>query len=507
MPLEPKLIVGRSDFQRLYVLLEDLYFIEFNLDVPEELIDSYLQENELEPYNPPGWAEQMPEERAAWYRPRRWVRANAGQNMDDLATDIVRRIAPVYMDEIQGQWSQAAPLPDVLLVETRPEDAAMVREALRQKYDLEEVEGMSHLLGEFLYFLLPKSVGAAYDILVEVAEAAGVTWVEFEWVMWQADAFEPRDALWAEQWNMVRVGAGGVGLTGWDLEIGSPNVTIAIIDSGCDLTHPDLAYTPENTHFNASQAANGVLGGPYDASPVRAHGTAVAGIAAALHNNLGVAGMAGGCSILPIYHGESSVGAAASMDWALAQGARVINMSNKFPPTASLHTAVQQANQAGILIVAAAGNNNVADVVFPAGFPETLAVGAMNQQDERRTLQSGSWLDWGSNWGTALDMMAPGESIPTTDLQANAGGFRLDFGRTSAAAPHATGLAALIFSRFPHLNGQQVREAISSTCEKIQPNLYVYNHNHIRPYGQWHDEVGYGLINVQQALDYAAGLP
>ena len=108
----------------------------------------------------------------------------------------------------------------------------------------------------------------------------------------------PNDVQFNNQWNMTRIKAGGVGTTAWDLTTGSEEVVICVIDSGCNLAHPDLIpYASSGVNLD-TMIADGSAFGPAN---VIGHGTAVAGIIAAKINNLlTVAGVAGKCKILPL---------------------------------------------------------------------------------------------------------------------------------------------------------------------------------------------------------------
>ena len=106
-------------------------------------------------------------------------------------------------------------------------------------------------------------------------------------------------------------------------------------------------------------------------------------------------------------------------------------------------------------------------------------------------------LGWGSNFGSELDIVAPGAFIPTTTEN---NGIVPDFGGTSAAAPHVTGVAALILAENPCLTGAQVRDIIESTAQK--EGSYNYMPTAGRPNGSWHEEVGYGLLDAYESLQY-----
>ena len=315
---------------------------------------------------------------------------------------------------------------------------------------------------------------------------------------------------------------------------------IAITDSGCDLSHPDLVFTPVATHFNGAEAESGP--GPYNANPDPAdvngaHGTLVAGIAAAtLNNGVGVAGVAGGCSILParVFPNPTNSRLAAAINWSNTNGAKVINMSwGGGAPSALITTAINNAWAAGIVLCAATGNQYGAvevasiPVIYPATLANCIAVGASDKNDQRKRQASADGERWASHWGPEIDVVAPGVNIWSSDPLAaagwnsNSGGpmnwqgvsypscgdasgnyFAL-MGGTSGATPHVAGLAALLMLKYPTLTNQQVRDIIERSCDKVSPALYAYANDAAHPNGTWHTQVGYGRINAQKALTYA----
>jgi subtilisin family serine protease len=335
--------------------------------------------------------------------------------------------------------------------------------------------------------------------------------------------FETNDTYFPEQWALNNTGQyGGTAGTdikanqAWTVTAGSPDVRIAILDIGVDLTHPDLQANLL-TGFDAT-------GGSGNGAAVNnlPHGTACAGIAAAAgNNNEGIAGVAYGCHILPVRIATTNSGwtstesqyIASGIDWARTNGASVISMSFTCVETDVLNTAISSAvtsgrSNDGCVLIASSGNNNSSIVGYPARNTNVIAVGAISPCGERKSTTScdgETW--WGSNYGTNLDVVAPGVDIYTTDIQGNAGynttsgtagNYYASFNGTSAACPHVAGIAALILSVRPDLTQVQVRQAIESTCTKLSGYSFSTNSNH--PNGTWNSEVGHGLVNAYAAL-------
>jgi subtilisin family serine protease len=233
----------------------------------------------------------------------------------------------------------------------------------------------------------------------------------------------PNDPLWARQWGLRA--AGGAAL--WKWGHGSRRVVVAVLDTGVDATHPDL---------------HGALAGTSDAHDDNGHGTLVAGIVAArAGNKRGIAGYCSGCSVMPVKvldaagRGSGST-IAAGIDWAVAHGATVVNMSfNLDRPDDDVALAVADAAAHGVLVVAAAGNGGGVGAQYPASFPGVLSIAGV---DPGGTLYP--WSTFGS-WTHA--------SMPGCNETTAAGGGYDDFCGSSSAAAAASGLLGLAASDAP----------------------------------------------------------
>jgi thermitase len=257
----------------------------------------------------------------------------------------------------------------------------------------------------------------------------------------------PADPL-ATSWTYLAAGLPGA----WDLTTGSPAVVIAVVDSGVDGSHPDLL---------------GAVGAGYDfvdddtaASDGQGHGTAVAGIAAARANNgIGAAGVCWACRIMPLRvigpEGFApNARTAAAIDYAVEEGAAVVNISLYGENLSSrLQDAARRARAAGVVVVAAAGNEGGRIREYPAAYPSVLSVGA-TAEDGRLTSYS-SRGDW-------VKLAAPA-CAPTTQL---GGGFGAGCG-TSGATPVVAGIAALLRSRAPFATVGDIETALARTAKSV----------------------------------------
>jgi subtilisin family serine protease len=329
------------------------------------------------------------------------------------------------------------------------------------------------------------------------------------------------DALWSNQWGLLNTGqySGTAGLDikacdAWAHSKGD-NINVAVIDDGVQLNHEDLVGNIHSLSYDIPTSSSpSVLRG--------SHGTACAGIIGANDNSIGITGVAPNCKLMSVSCDMSAVnttiaaGLANGINWARVNGADVISNSwSLYSVTSSLvDDAIDDAlslgrSGKGCVVVFASGNYNggmSSAIEFPANSnPDLLVVGSMSPCGERVDYFFSTSCDnegWGSKFGSAIDVMAPGVKIATTDRTGSdgyvSGNYRLDFNGTSSACPSVAGLAALILSANPNLTSLQVRNIIESKTEKV--GSYSYTTTSGRPNGTWDDEMGYGLVNARNAV-------
>ncbi|MDR1562578.1 MAG: S8 family serine peptidase [Dysgonamonadaceae bacterium] len=312
----------------------------------------------------------------------------------------------------------------------------------------------------------------------------------------------------------------------WNITSGSGNIKVAIIDEGVDLTHPDL-YANLLPGYDATDAACGGANG----SPCGndAHGTACAGIVAAIDNTIGVIGVAPSCKIIPVRIAysdpwgwwvttDAEIADGLHYAWATAGADILSNSWGGGSSSAVINTEIQDAfsygrNGKGCVIAFSSGNGNNPSVSYPANSNSNIiAVGAISPCCERKSLTScDGESGWGSNYGTQLDVVAPGVFIPTTDIHGSAGyssgDYILNFNGTSSACPHVAGVAALVLSVNPSLTQVQVQQIIESTAQKVRPDLYTYSTTSGHPNGTWNNQMGYGLVDAYAAVQAACAIP
>ncbi len=301
----------------------------------------------------------------------------------------------------------------------------------------------------------------------------------------------PPDPGFTLQWNMLNTGQvvnGSPGAPGadihvtpaWDSFTGGAGLVLAVLDAGLD-EHVELS--------GRIIPGRNVAADPDDddtSNVCNSHGTHVAGIAAATGGNgIGVAGVDWRCRIMPVKVLTSCSGTerqlAEGLVWAADHGADVINMSLQFfGGTELLHDAVLYAHGRGVALVAAAGNTAATQLAFPARWPETIAVGALDHTGAR-------WI--ASSRGPTLDVMAPGAAVWSLDGTA---GYKYLSG-TSMAAPHAAGTVALLRAIDPGLSLAQLESILRQTAiDLASPGFDI--------------STGYGRLDTAAAVA-AAGPP
>jgi thermitase len=327
----------------------------------------------------------------------------------------------------------------------------------------------------------------------------------------------PNVHIFDEQWALENTGQNG-GIAGqdinineaWSLTQGSPNIIIAILDTGIDYFHPDL-----NTNINGIKklvTGYDALNNTTDQQPgiTNTHGTACAGIAAAgAHNGQGIAGVAPFCRLMGVRISKSNeFGILSAKDSqiadgitrAVANGADILSCSwGGGDDCDAITNAIKDAKSLGrkgkgCVIVFAAGNDNK-KVNYPASLNMVLAITACNQWGERKSYNSKDQEDWwAGNYGPEVDVCAPGVNIWTTT---NVGQGELpyrnydrNFGGTSAATPMVAGIAALILSINPNLTANEVERMIKSSATNLETLGYdVYT--------------GFGRVNAGAAVQLA----
>jgi serine protease len=289
----------------------------------------------------------------------------------------------------------------------------------------------------------------------------------------------PADPSVGSQWGLTAISAP----RGWDTATGTGRTIVAVIDTGVDLTHPDLRA---NLWTNPGEiAGNGrdddgngytddvhgwdFAGNDNDPTDERGHGTHVAGIIGAVGNNgVGGSGVAWKTRIMPLKmfdaNGGGNTGSGArAIDYAVRNGAKIINCSwGGSAPDDALAAAIARAQAAGVIVVIAAGNagrNNDTNSEFPANYANSYT----NVVAVAASTQNGQLASW-SNYSTSrVELAAPGEGIVST---ARGGGTTTKSG-TSMSAPFVSGALAVLWDKHPTWTWQQVLAKLRSSVDVV----------------------------------------
>lgn len=479
-------------------------------------------------------------------KPLQWKQIE--QTMKDWSQDRrVSFVTPVF------EWWDGV---DILLTDTfsvkfSPEASESEIEALNVANDVMIVESDCQLHRWGWFILRPISCPYAVEVLrlanlyyeSDLTECSVPNFQRTDLL----HATTPDDTLFDCQWHLNNTGQDPPGGTqdsdidapeGWDLETGSSDIIIAVIDSGIDLDHPDLdsniwVNTGEIPGNQSDDDDNGfvddVYGWDFSANPedgvpddIYGHGTACAGLIAAEGNNdAGVSGVVWNSKVMGLrifgdtgtYAGDLDV--AAAILYAANNGAHVLSCSwGGGPPSDSIISAIKEArnegrNGKGCIVVFSSGNNGSAPVVFPGYLKEVISVAAVSED--------GLAYNW-NNDGWELEVVAPSGNrgtgdeaegnICTTDIRGSAGlndqmdqddddledaDYTIRMGGTSASCPQVAGLAALLLSQNPELTAAQVQSLIMATADDGGASGYD-------------GDFGWGRINVYRALATATAL-
>lgn len=363
-------------------------------------------------------------------------------------------------------------VPDEVLVKFRPEAPPGV---------LTDVAGTHHISAAqpiagigVTRLKLSASSGGAEAVVSALNHNPNVEYAELNYIA--STVTTPNDPYFTGgfQWNLVKTQAPSA----WDITTGSPSVSVAVLDTGVDLTHPDLqGKVVASVNFSDSTTASDVNG----------HGTHVAGIiGAATNNGQGIAGMGYNTSVMNVkVMGDNGTGGdswiAQGIVWSADHGAQVINMSlGASFPSSTLEDAINYAWGKGVVVVAAAGNEGSNAPFYPAFYPNVIAVASTDMFDN---------LAPSSDYGDWVDVAAPGGNIYSTlpnNRYASLSG-------TSMASPHVAGLAGLVFTSATDRNGDgSLNDDVRACIEQNADNVALSG-------------IGSGRINAYNAVLCTSG--
>ncbi len=448
----------------------------------------------------------------------------------DVAVDLLRTLFPARdFQELSrqrskgGRWAVSA---DRVIVRFRDDIShASIREMLADldAVILKQLQGVGNR-----YVVVPASPDdSGSELAARLAALPETLWAHEDLLRRNAKKFLPDDTELGNQWYLHNTGQDG-GMKNrdlgaeraWNITAGTSSVIIAVLDDGCDLDHPDLAANIFSNRLEGLPDVDGdgngftndwrgwdFVDGDNDPSPSLPddnHGTAMAGLAAGVFDNgLGVAGLAGRCTILPIRAaGEISW----DSDWVSAIAyasatADVLSISYYIEPTRAVLDSINEAlvqgrNGLGCIVCCALGNDGVlrSYSTDAAAAAEVLTISGTSNFERR---------PWFSDYGPPLSFVCPGGGGSVDLISTDRSGAGLGYATnsdyfsvygTSASCPLAAAGAALLVSQNPAWTGLEVRRQLEDTCDRIDSAAFPYNER------GWNNTYGFGRMNAWAAL-------
>jgi len=308
----------------------------------------------------------------------------------------------------------------------------------------------------------------------------------------------PNDSGFSQLWGHRNTGQNGgqIGFDmdstmAWDITQGSPSVRVMIFETGVQLNHPDLNLSEERDFTTG--AVNGIPSSGF-LNACDNHGTSVAGVISGKINNFtGTVGLSPLSPLVSAEVGSANVPCNGSwfgqtswtinaLEWAVSNDVRVTNNSNSYGfYSNALNYAYSSTKNLGLVHFASSGNNGINSISYPAAYSSVNAIGSANRYGEKSNF---------SNYGSSLFMVAPGESVYTTDRTGSVGyssSSYLFIDGTSFSSPYAAALAALILSKNSDLTPNQVEEIMRENGRDLGTNGFD-------------SFTGWGMINAYKAL-------
>jgi parallel beta-helix repeat protein len=425
---------------------------------------------------------------------------NLGIQSDYVPGEIIVKLK----DEVSHQI-------DIKNLESSPFFGVSALDSLNTRYGLQSIEKASKTTRvSCLDSVYTLKFSEDVDVLSLVAQYQNNPAIEYAEPNYIYHVCEvPDDPYFSYQWALNNTGqTGGTpdadidAPDAWNITTGDAGIVIAVIDTGVDYTHSDLM---DNIWVNSLEILDGedndsngyiddVIGWNFyddsnDPLDDYGHGTHCAGIISARGNNsYGITGVTWNCSIMPLKALDSDgsgyeTDLAEAIYYAADNHADIISMSwGGSGDSTLIHTAINYAASQGVVLVAAAGNSNTNVKSYPAAYDNVIAVAATNSDDEKASF---------SNWGSWVDIAAPGYEIystmPTYEVTMNDFGYNQDYdyaSGTSMACPFVAGLSGLILSKTPSLNSTEVTTILKSSTEPVTSDYYI----------------GIGRINAYEAV-------
>jgi len=358
-----------------------------------------------------------------------------------------------------------------VLFQIKSNATAAEKENLQRAMDRFGLKTIKKLLNNKVDFAKADTADLDEEALAKIIADTGA--VEFAETDQLIDvAYIPNDPHLQYQWHHNRVNS----FNAWNTTMGQSTILVASCDTGIEPTHPDLVNNLTLPGYNSED-------GSTNSTPIHPHGTMTAGaIAAIADNGVGITGVSPKIKILPVKISNNADGSAyfsamaACIEYAANRGAKVVNLSYEGSESYTIDSAAQYLRSKGGILVMSSGNGALDKSIHP-DFSSFIIVGATDQNNLR---------PYWSNYGTPIDIVAPGVDILTTDMNQS----YVFVSGTSLSAPIVSGVAALIYTLKPDWTPAAVENFIFSTATRLGT-------------GAGDNNFGNGLINAEAAVNAA----
>lgn len=429
-----------------------------------------------------------PTEKVAFPEERSWAIVRSSDALSN--NDNVLYRGPVFLTEDKKELA----LSHLFYVKLKKSSDVSKLKLLEEEYKVKLLGRNKFMELWFTFECSKNSMGNSLEISRKIYESGEFSESYPDLINLQSDALCVNDPKFSEQWHLSNTEY-ALDLCGVrKITTGDNNVIVAVLDQGIDLNHPDLNLYNISYDTESGVSSSHIYG---------EHGTNCAGfISAITNNNIGIASLAPSCRLMSVSNTlisslDSSQKRANGINFAWQNGASVISNSWRSGyPNSMLDDAISNAlkkgrSGKGTVVVFATGNNSRSSISYPSSIAESglIAVGASDNLGKRAKF---------SQYGKGLDVVAPGYSVLTTNINAS----YMSGSGTSFATPLVAATSALLISLNPNLTASEVEATI---C-KFATKLPAYSFTSKKAYGTWNMEVGYGLLNPVKAINAVMGI-
>lgn len=429
----------------------------------------------------------LPTEKATLPEERSWAIVSSSDALSH--NDNVLYRGPVFLTEDKKEIA----LSHLFYVKLKKRSDVTKLKSLEEEYKVKLLGRNKFMELWFTFECSENSLGNSLEISRKIYESGEFSESYPDLINLQSDAFCVNDPKFSEQWHLSNNEYSLNLCAIRDITTGDKSVVVAVLDQGIELNHPDLNLDDISYDTETGTSPSHIYG---------EHGTNCAGfISAKTNNRIGIASLAPSCRLMSVSNTlisslDSSQKRANGINFAWQNGACVISNSwGSGYPNSMLDDAISNAltkgrSGKGTVVVFATGNNSSGIISYPSSVAGSglIAVGASDFSGKRANF---------SQYGNGLDIVAPGKSVLTTNINAS---YSSGSG-TSYATPLVAATSALLISVNPNLTASEVEAIICKYATKLPAYSFVSK----KTYGTWNVEVGYGLLNPVKSINAVKG--